>query len=64
MIDDIINGINIIRKYTKDKWLSAEHDIVYFGSYEETFDKMTDEERRQMEKMNWVEEYDSWAHYC
>lgn len=62
-IDRIVRGIEIIRKYTDEKYLSAEHDVIYFGDYEETHEKMSEEERALMEKYGWMEMEDSWGFF-
>jgi hypothetical protein len=63
MIDNIIIGISIIRQYCNEKYLYAEHDVIYFGPYQETYDKMSEQEKALMESLGWHEESDSWAHY-
>jgi hypothetical protein len=63
MIDNIIAGVSIIRQYCDEKYLCAEHDIIYFGPYQETYDKMNDAEKALMESYGWHEDADSWAHY-
>ena len=62
LIDRILNGIALIRKYEPNADFSAEHDTIYFGSYE-TREQMTAEEQAQMDEWLWLEEYDSWAHF-
>jgi hypothetical protein len=58
----VINGINLILKYEPDASFSAEHEVIYFGSYE-TREMMTPEEQQQMEEWGWFKEYESWNRY-
>lgn len=60
--DPILGGIAIIKKYDPGADFAAEHDVIYFGAYESRT-LMTPAEKKQMEKWNWHEEYDSWAHF-
>ena len=58
----ILDGMLLIAKYDPQADFSAEHDVIYFGSYE-TSQEMTPEERADMRAWGWHEEYESWAHY-
>jgi hypothetical protein len=61
-LDEVLNGIGLIRKYEPGASIAAEHDQIYFGSYD-THEQMTPEEREQMEAWNWFEDVDSWSHF-
>ena len=58
----ILDGIILIAKYDPQADFSAEHDVIYFGTYE-TYEEMTPEERAKMEAWGWHESYESWAHF-
>lgn len=60
---ETIEGLIIINKYTTEKYLSAEHDQIWFGSYEETIGKMTIDEKTKLEESDWFEDEDSWSHF-
>lgn len=62
-MNKILDGMNLIAKYEPDATCSAKHDVLYFGSYEDTYLQMTEEERKQMEEWGWFEEEESWTHF-
>jgi hypothetical protein len=63
-IDRIIRGMEIIRKYETDPYpCAAEHDILYCGSYEDTYALMTVEEFRLMATYGWFESESGWAFF-
>lgn len=62
-VERIIKGIEIIRRYSNETYLAAEHDVIYFGAYDETIEQMTEDEQRLMFSYGWHEETDSWAFY-
>lgn len=62
-IERIMRGLAIIRKYTEEKYMAAEHDIIYFGSYDDTLALMTEEDQRTMFACGWVKSEDAWAFF-
>lgn len=59
--EQVLKGIEIIHKYQPDAEFAAEHETLYFGSYDK--EQMTTEDFQQMEALGWIEEYESWAIY-
>mgnify|MGYP003434705516 CR=1 FL=1 len=55
-------GFEIIRKYEPDAHIEPAHDQIFVGDYA-TSEKMTEEERKEMEELGWFEESDSWSHF-
>ena len=62
---EMIEGLIVLGKYQTKEYkasISAEHDIIYAGSYEDN-ERMTDTDKLYLEKLgwHWNEEGDSWA---
>ena len=59
---EFIEGMNIIAKYIlegSDYNIAAEHDTIYYGTYE----CVTDEKDiKRLEELGWYEDEDSWAY--
>lgn len=60
--DRVLAGMALIRKYEPHATLAAEHDAIWFGSYD-TAERMTEAERQLMDAWNWHEDTDSWHHF-
>lgn len=56
-------GIAIVLKYEPDASISCEHDEMWIGEYETTFNKMTNQEKDIMKKSGWSENEGSWHTY-
>jgi hypothetical protein len=54
----VAEGIEMIMKYDLDAKVAAEHDVLTFGS-EDTWKRMTAEERQKMKKLGWYLDLDS-----
>jgi predicted ferric reductase len=59
IIDRIVEGIAIIRKYESDPDVAAEHDVFYCGAV--NADEMLATDRARMEVLGWRENEDSWS---
>ena len=46
--EELLAGIALIRKYEPEAEFAAEHDVIYFGSYESKV-QMTESEQENME---------------
>lgn len=58
-IDNLIEGMQIISKYSTDRFcVHAEHDQIYCGHVDLP---LTDEEKDRMKELGWFNEYDSWS---
>lgn len=55
-------GFEIIKKYEPDANLEPAHDQIFVGDYA-TSEKMTEEERKEMEELGWFEDCESWSHF-
>ena len=61
----IVEGLNILSKYSDGGDFSAEHDQIWAGSDASNMD-ISEEDLERLEELNWFldEEYDSWSHFC
>jgi hypothetical protein len=61
----ILKGMRLLATHGEDTNVSfaAAHDRIYFGAFEVTVEKMTEEEVRQMAAWGWFESEDSWSHH-
>ncbi|AEC53143.1 hypothetical protein SCRM01_197 [Synechococcus phage S-CRM01] len=57
---NFVKGVNIIANYLNgDSYdLAAEHDKVFFGLVDDVTDP---EDIKELERLGWFEEFDSWA---
>ncbi len=60
IIDRLITGVEVIRKYHSTADIAVGHDIVFFGNYS-TREEMTLDEQQQMEDLGWYEDEEAWA---
>lgn len=58
---DILRGVKIILYYEPRATFAAEHDIIFFGTY--NAEEMTPADRGELEVLGWHKQYDSWAHF-
>lgn len=58
-----VDCLNIINKYAVDKELGAEHDQIWFGTFEETAIQMTEDELVLLSIHGFFEDEDSWSTY-
>ena len=58
----ILEGLQILSKYSSDSDFSAEHDQIWCGENIE----MSTADLEKLEKLGWFldEEVDSWSHFC
>ena len=53
---ELIEGLNILSKYTEDKYnIGAEHDVIYFYP---TSLPLSDEDLKEIIRLGWHQEYD------
>lgn len=62
MLSRLWPGLEIIRKYEPNAYVSAEHDIIYVGS-DEHFHLYTQDELKIMDETGWFVEMEGWAHH-
>jgi len=62
--NEIFKGMEILLKYTEDLKLAAGHDQIWCGDFEETVQKMTEEDFVRMITLGWFEDEDSWSAFC
>ena len=63
-INTIRKGLQIFEKYIKDVDICAEHDEIYVGGDFDTITlKMTEEDVRELARLGWFVQEDSWAHF-
>lgn len=60
IVDRLISGIKIIRKYDPDADIGIGHEVIFFGSYE-LFDEMTLDEQQCLQDWGWHEYEESFA---
>ena len=60
-IDDILKGLEIIKKYDPESYFAAEHDQIYCGDQE----KIPAEAKAELEELGWfANDVDSMSRYC
>jgi len=60
-LQELLKGIEIIRKYEPNADVAVGDDSIYIGEYDP--DKMTVEELEKMEELGFLEEEDSWMKF-
>lgn len=63
-VQDFLRGIEIIGKYDptiKEADMSAGHDQIWVES---SYERMSDEDKQEMEDLFWFLDEDSWTCYC
>lgn len=60
MLEDFIKGAAIILKYEPNAQLSAEHDVIYVGTYEITYIAATQEEFEWLVANGFDQEFGTW----
>ena len=61
--DSFSNGLAILKKYgVKECELAAEHDIIFFGTYETTVKLMTEEDFLTLLSYGWGEYEEAWSY--
>lgn len=59
----ILEGLQILTKYSDETDYAFEHDQCWFHDYEETITKMSDEDFIRMYELGWFEDENSWSHF-
>lgn len=59
-LDELIEGLTLIRSVDPKSYFSAEHDEVFCGEVE----KFSEDQRKQMAELNWsVSDFGAWHHW-
>lgn len=59
----ILEGLQILCGYSDDTDHAFEHDQCWFHDYEETAEKMSDNDFIRMYELGWFEDESSWSHF-
>lgn len=61
-IDSLINGINILRKYTEERYFECAHDMIYFSEVPE--DEILKNDLERLKQMGWWYDGLNWCKNC
>lgn len=62
--NEIVKGLNILAKYSDDVSINPAHDELFAGLDEAELEKMTEEDVREMFKLGWMWNEDSFSIFC
>ncbi len=60
IIDRLLTGAKIIRRYQSSADIATGHDCIFFGNYD-TREEMKLDEQQQMEDLGWYEDEEAWT---
>ena len=62
----ILEGLNILAKYSDSGDFAAEHDQIWAGPDDASEMEISEEDLKTLDDLGWFidDEFDSWSHFC